>query len=238
MNNKYLVLSVALLAIGIALAGYFVSKTLYNAKVSINTAQVMGLAERRVTSDLARWNIKVNVVGKSADAVPSLYEKIEKDRQSVKDVLLQNGFSEDEITVSAVHYTKQENRNKDKQIVDEVHTLFSTLEVETKEIEKVASARSKVGKLITQGVTFRDYGVRYSFNGLNTIKPDMLKEATQNARIAADEFAKNAGTKVGHIRNAVQGRFTITDAGQQYGDSAKIEKDIRVINTIEFYLTD
>ncbi|WP_206422884.1 hypothetical protein [Photobacterium sanguinicancri] len=66
----------------------------------------------------------------------------------------------------------------------------------------------------------------------------MLKTATKNARIAANEFAENAGIKVGSIRTARQGNFSITDAGQEYGDLYKIEKDIRVVTSIEFYLTE
>ena len=66
----------------------------------------------------------------------------------------------------------------------------------------------------------------------------MLKEATQNAKVAANEFAESAGAKVGRIRSARQGGFIIRDAGEEYGDTQKIEKDVRVVTTISFYLTD
>ena len=66
----------------------------------------------------------------------------------------------------------------------------------------------------------------------------MLSEATRNARIAANEFAKNAGVKVGRIRSAYQGGFSIRDVGDDYSDTGKIEKNVRVVTTIEFYLTD
>jgi hypothetical protein len=66
----------------------------------------------------------------------------------------------------------------------------------------------------------------------------MLREATKNARIAANEFAENAGVKVGSIRSARQGGFNVRDAGEEYGDTAKIEKDVRVVTTIDFYLTE
>ena len=66
----------------------------------------------------------------------------------------------------------------------------------------------------------------------------MLREATKNARSAAIEFAENAGVSVGGIRSARQGSFYIRDAGEDYGDTKKIEKDMRVVTTITFYLTD
>ena len=65
----------------------------------------------------------------------------------------------------------------------------------------------------------------------------MLREATKNARVAANEFADNAGVKVGGIRSARQGSFRVTDAGKDYGDTKEIEKDIRVVTNITFFLT-
>lgn len=66
----------------------------------------------------------------------------------------------------------------------------------------------------------------------------MLKEATKNARIAANEFAKNANAEVGGIRSARQGSFYIRDEGHNYGDTKKITKKVRVVTTITFYLKD
>ena len=66
----------------------------------------------------------------------------------------------------------------------------------------------------------------------------MLREATKNARIAASEFAENAGVDVGGIRSARQGSFVVRDAGMEYGNTTKIEKDVRVVTTITFYLTE
>jgi len=80
-------------------------------------------------------------------------------------------------------------------------------------------------------------GSTSDFTRLNEIKPAMLREATKNARIAANEFAENAGVKVGGIRDAHQGGFSIRDVGESHGDTAKIEKDVRVVTTITFYLT-
>lgn len=66
----------------------------------------------------------------------------------------------------------------------------------------------------------------------------MLSEATKNARIAANEFAGNAGVTVGGIRSARQGSFNVRDAGEDYSDTKKIDKDVRVVTNITFFLTD
>ena len=105
-------------------------------------------------------------------------------------------------------------------------------------MELVSSARSKLNELIALGIDIRNNAPSYHFTSLNEIKPEMLKDATTNARIAANEFAANAGVKVGSIRTARQGGFIIRDIGESYADTTKIEKDVRVVTTITFYLTD
>ncbi|MBQ2859081.1 MAG: SIMPL domain-containing protein, partial [Alphaproteobacteria bacterium] len=50
------------LAIGIALGGYFIGDGIYRA-MSGRTVTVKGLAERDVVADTAVWNIKINGVG-------------------------------------------------------------------------------------------------------------------------------------------------------------------------------
>ena len=64
----------------------------------------------------------------------------------------------------------------------------------------------------------------------------MVKEATTNARVAATEFARDAGVKVGRIRDAQQGGFIIRDVGEEFSDRSSIEKEVRLVTTITFYL--
>ena len=70
-------------AIGLAIAGYYISQTLYNAKVALNTAEVKGLAERRVLADRVNWSIYYKVTGTSRDEIPSLYQKAEENQQTI-----------------------------------------------------------------------------------------------------------------------------------------------------------
>ena len=66
----------------------------------------------------------------------------------------------------------------------------------------------------------------------------MLKQATQNARQAADEFALNSQSKVGKIRSANQGVFSILpreDIPEQT-EREQINKKVRVVSTVEYYL--
>lgn len=236
--NKGLVYLGVFLAIGLSLAGYFVSQTIYNSKVALNTAEAKGLAERRVKADNAHWELVFRVSSNKKDDVPELYADAEERQQTIIELLKDNGFTNTEIEIGVIDYTHEEFRDEGQQLVDEKHTLIGSIIVDTQQVELVSKVRARVNALIARGIDIENRAPSYFFTKLNEIKPDMLREATKNARIAASEFAQIAGVKVGGIRNARQGSFFIRDAGGGYSDTQKIDKDVRVVTTITFYLTD
>ena len=225
-------------AAGLAIAGYFVGQTLYNAKVAINTAEAKGLAERRVMADHVDWVLSFKISGSSKEELPKLYQQAEQQQRIIVELLRKNGFDESEIDVGVLDYNVYEYRDNQQRVVDEEHLLNGIISVSTDQIDKIKSARTKVSKLLAQGINIENNLPSYRFTKLNEIKPDMLREATKNARLAANEFASNAGVSVGGIRSARQGSFYVRDAGEEYGDTNKIEKDVRVVTTITFYLTE
>lgn len=227
-----------LLAIGVSIAGFFISQTLYKSKVALNVAEVKGLAEKRVDSDTAYWLIQYTVTGKNKAEMPNLYKQSESDQMKIVDLLKRSGFSKEEISPGVISYKKDEFRDENQNLVDEKHLLIGTIEVQTHKVQLVSAVRAKLNSLIAQGLDIENNAPKYYFTKLNEIKPQMLKEATQNARLAAKEFAQNAGVKVGGIRSARQGGFNIQDVGQDYGDTNKISKNVRVVTTITFFLTD
>lgn len=233
-----LILAALFLGLGIASCGYFVSQTIYNSQVALNTAETKGLAERRVKSDRASWNIIFRLAGNQNASIPALYKKSEDSRDRIIALLKENGFTDEEITAGVIDYSYREFRNDQQAVVDATHILTGSINVETRQVDLISKVRANVNKLIAEGIDIQNMAPQYFFTGLNAIKPDMLKEATQNARLAAREFARNAGVSVGRIRSARQGGFIIRDAGEEYGDTNKIDKDVRVVTTISFYLTD
>lgn len=232
-----LIIGAFFIAIGLVGAGYFVGQTLYNSKVALNTADVKGLSERRVMSDSAHWKIQYTVTGNKKSEVPELYAKSKTDQKKIIAVLTENGFIDEEIALGAVDYDIYEYRDENQKLIETKFLLTGSVEVETNNVASIAKVRSKMNELIAEGLDIKNNSPNYYFTDLNTIKPDMLKEATQNARIAANEFAENAGVTVGGIRSASQGNFTILDVGESYGDDRKLEKHVRVVTAVTFYLT-
>lgn len=235
-NQSSLIIMGALMALGIAIGGYFIGQVLYNAK--LNTAEAKGLAERRVEADRASWDISYGVKGNQYSDIKELYELAEHDQSKIILVLKEKGFRDDEIKVGVIDYESREYRNEEQVLVDTQRMLSGVITVDTDKVKLVPKARTSLNKLLAQGISVINNEPSYTFTKLNEIKPEMLKEATTNARIAANEFAKIANVKVGGIQNARQGNFYIRDAGESYTDTKKIEKEVRVVTTIKFYLVD
>ncbi len=224
------------IAFGIMGGGYFVGQMMYNAKVALKIAEAKGLAEKKVEANVAHWSVMHTVRGKKRSEIPKLYKLSERNTKDVIKAIKEVGFSEDEIETPSIDYSYKEYRNENQKLVDQEHVLVSSIRITTKQVGLVAKARENVNKLIAKGINISSLNPVYRFTELNKIKPEMLKEATKNARIAANEFAQNAGVNVGSIRSARQGTFQVSDEGERYGDTGKIKKDVRVVTTIEFYL--
>jgi hypothetical protein len=88
---------------------------------------------------------------------------------------------------------------------------------------------------VRQGVAMLrsyEYNPQFLFTRLEAIKPEMIAEATVDARNAAEQFAHDSGSRVGAIRSAQQGYFSVEDR-----DAFSPEyKRIRVVTTVEYYL--
>ena len=60
----------------------------------------------------------------------------------------------------------------------------------------------------------------------------MIEASTQNAREAAEKFAKDSGSKLGKIKKASQGYFSIEDRDS----NTPWIKKVRVVTSVSYYL--
>ena len=78
------------------------------------------------------------------------------------------------------------------------------------------------------------YQTQYLFTRLNEIKPEMIEQATNEARAVAEKFAQDSNSELGEIKTAYQGQFSINSRDQ---NNPHI-KNVRVVSTIVYYLSD
>ena len=236
--QKSIVLSAALVGAGLLLAGFFPGYYYYHSQMDNRTVTVKGLAEQDVVADLALWTIRFQASGND---ILMTKKDIESQQKMISEFLTKAGFKADEILVQGL--TMQDayaDSYRDKASISARYTLNQRLLVRTDKVALVQETYPNIGNLVSKGVTFNSYGngVSYVYTKLNEIKPQMLNAAIINAKAAADEFAKTSGSKVGDIRRANQGVFSITarEENPDAGESEQINKKVRVVSTIEYFL--
>jgi uncharacterized protein len=235
-----------LLAIGLILGGWTLGAQIKATRLGDRYVSVRGLAERTVKSDLAIWTLTFSETG---DDLPSLSEKIEADQKVVLQYLYQQGLQPPEITLGIVSVTdNQANQYANNRKPEHRYVVQQYVNVETPRVDQVETAAQNSVSLLQKGVVLvQNTAPTFKFNGLNSIKPDMITEATRNARSAAERFALDAGSSVGTIRQASQGVFSIlaADSGTPadtdeptYGNNAdsSLMKTVRVVTEVQYYL--
>lgn len=224
------------IAVGLGVLGYQLGSAAIKVKQYERSVTVKGLSEREVSSDIVLWPIQFTAAGNNLEA---LYDLTDKNTSKIKDFLIKNGVEEDEITFSSAAITDksaQQWGSNDK--AEFRYTALQTVTVYSKNIAAVRSVMSKLSELGKQGIVFTggnyDSQTEYIFTSLNEIKPDMIEEATRQAREVAEKFAKDSESKLGKIKRASQGQFSINPRDS---NNPHIKK-VRVVSTVEYYLSD
>ena len=196
---------------------------------------VRGLAEKEVPADMAVWRLTFSVGG---NELPSLQKDIIEQTKAVTGFLKEHGLDESDFSVRAPEITDTSMELYiDSSRRDFVYIARQTVLVRSGKVANVKKAADDTLELLGKGISVRsdyDSKVNYEFNGLNQIKPEMIASATENAREAAEQFARDSHSKVGKITSASQGLFSIEDAAQGMEDL----KRVRVVTTVVYELTD
>lgn len=196
------------------------------------SVSVRGLCERELPADKVIWPIKYTVAG---DDLSVVYSQIESHNASIVSFLKAGGIEDSEISSGTPGIS--DKFTSDYVSSNRVYRYLanSTITVCTGKIDIVLSLMKKQKNLVKKGIVLaEDWESRpvFSFEGLNEIKPQMIEEATKNARESAQKFADDSGSRLGKIRNATQGYFTIEDRDS---NTPHIKK-IRVVTNVTYSL--
>lgn len=229
MNKS--VVSAAILAVSIIILGFCVKAGIDNFSFRDRVVTVRGLAERTVEADYVTWPMSYSIAGND---LPELYNRMQRSNEIVVKFLTNNGIAADEISVNPPDLYNSEGNVYGGDRARYQYNLSVTITVATTKVSKVRELLNRQSELLKQGVAANNNYINYQFTGLNTIKPEMIAEATKNAREAADRFAQDSDSRVGKIKTATQGQFSIESTDQ----STPNIKNVRVVSTIIYYLED
>jgi len=230
--SLFAVVAAALLALALAFMAVSIKTGLLQFRDSDRVVSVKGLAEREVQADLALWPINFSVTGDSLDV---LQGDIETQQDVIRSYLLLKGFAENDLQLSMPKITDQHVNLYGANMPPQRYRAEVTVLVRTADIQRVKSGMQSVGELVKSGVALTqsyEHQPQFLFTQLNAIKPEMIAEATREARAAAGQFARDAGAEVGSIRRASQGYFSIEDVDQYTPQTKKV----RVVTSVDYIL--
>lgn len=220
-----------LIALSIVILGLCLKSGIDNFTFRDREVTVRGLAERQVMASEVTWPITFNIAG---DDLTTIYDNVSRTDSIIVRFLTSSGITRDEISVAPPSTYNAAANQYGSSTFKYKYSLESTVTVTTKKVDKVRELLGRQAELLKEGVAFSNSYINYRYTDLNAIKPAMIEEATKNARLAADKFAADSHSKVGKIKTASQGQFSIDDSDS----STPWLKNVRVVSTIVYYIED
>ncbi len=236
MNSRR-VIEALLLSVGLVVAAWVLGQALLQFKQADRGVEVKGLAEREIPADTAIWPVAFS---EADNDLPRLYQTLQEKNVKIAAFLQASGFKPEEVSVSAPSITDRLAQDYgNAQLAERLrYSGKSTLTVYTRQVDRVREAMAHLGELGKQGIALSpdnyESRTQFLFTGLNALKPAMIEEATKNARISAEKFAKDSDSRLGKIRRANQGQFSIEDRDA----STPYIKKVRVVSSVEYSLVD
>lgn len=225
-----------LLCAGLIGLGTFLAGGIIKFRDMERSVQVKGLSEREVPADIAIWPIRYQETSQSLNA---LFSTLNDKNATIVAFLKEQGFDDEAISVAVPNVQDRQAQGYSEDAIRQArYAGSSTVTVYSTDIDRVRSAMNALPTLGQAGIaiTGQDYEARtqFLFTGLNAIKPAMIEEATRNAREVAEKFAHDSDSRLGKIKRASQGQFSIEDRDS---NTPHIKK-VRIVSTIEYELTD
>lgn len=240
-RHKTKLIAFALIAFAIMVAGYQVMSGLKLFHSYDRYVTVKGLATKDTMADLAVWQVAFTAV---SDNLPTAQNELDLAADKVKTYFKANGFGDDEMRLAGIVVTDKQAQTygSSEATAGPRFILAQTFTMRTTNVDNMVKASQNIATLIKEGVLLGqpnggyNPAPQYLFTKLNDIKPDMIAEATKNARTSAEQFAKDSGQSVGQIRSANQGIFEILARDPSVAESETPKKTVRVVSTIDYYL--
>ena len=209
--------------------GIFMVCTVKTLKSYDDTVLVRGLCEKEVPADRVVYRISYS---EKSNSLADLRNTIRQNNDIIMEKLRSAGFKDDELKVRNASYDDRYTYANDVSQITFRYQANQTITVFSKNLDLVRKVQQTLETdLVNQNILASSWA-DYQFLGLNQIKPAMIAESLENARAAADEFAKNSHSRIGKMRTASQGYFEVEDLDE---NTPQVKK-VRVVTTVEYYL--
>lgn len=238
-NSQIIILGVCIAAATIASSIILSKGFLKITRFIREQITVTGSAQKEIKSDYIVWR---STFSTSQADLKTGYRKLNEDLEKVKKYLVGKGVNENEIIVFQISTSKVYKKNEKGNDTNEIqwYVLAQTIEVRSKEVEKVDKVSREATELIEENIELESQAPEYFYVKLDELKIEMLGKATENAKLRAENMVKATGNKIGSIRSARMGVFQITQITSTdvsdwgINDTTSLEKKVMAVVTASF----
>ena len=236
-RRSILYIAIALI-FAIAVGGGLVKVGAGFAARSANGITVTGSAKTSATADNVVWTLNVSL---ASQTVSEAVTKVGNDVEAVSAYLTDGGIPASELTLGSVStYANEQyvNGNSTGKIIN--YRASRDVVVRSKDVELISKLSQGIGTILQAGVSVNNYGPQYYLSTLPKLRPQLLEEAMQDAKIRAEAITKAVGGKVGGVQSVRSGVFQVTTPDstmtQDIGayDTSSIEKTVTSTVSVTF----
>lgn len=222
--------------LGLVAFGLVLGQSAVKIKDYERTVTAKGLSEREYRADIVIWPI---VFAQAGNDLTELYDATERASREIGAYLEENGIKAEEITFSSPTINdKSIHQYGGTARAEFRYSSTQTVTVYSGNVEGVRALMGGLSELGKKGIVFSGDNYQnkpeYIFTRLNEVKPEMIEEATKKAREVAQKFASDSDSRLGKIKRASQGQFSIAARDK---NNPHIKR-VRVVSTVAYYLSD
>ena len=232
---KQRIIEASILAIGFIILGFLLKTSVDNFSNKDRYVSVKGLSEMEFPADKVTCPLVFKEIG---DDLLKIYTNVNAKNDTIVAFLKAKGINEKDINISAPEIVDLQAERYGNERPPYRYNVTSVITITSSDVPKIKALITQQSELLKKGIAIISgdyrYLINYEFTKLNDVKPKMIEEATKNARATAEKFASDSDSKLGKIKNANQGQFSIVDRDSNTPDI----KRVRVVTTVDYYLED
>ena len=217
-----------------------ISSLVFASKIQNNeNITVTGSAFKIVKSDSAKLSFNINARAINQKAT---YATIKNQLPIVINYLKEQGIDEKNITIRTIGgydiYKQNERGYQSQEII--AYQANQGIEITSNDVEKIKKLSTDLQELIDKGIKIDVFQPEYFYSDLASIKIDLLKEATADAKDRATSMLKATNARVGKVKSMRMGVFQITPADSNsvsdmgINDTSSIDKKVTAVANVVF----
>jgi hypothetical protein len=224
----------ALIAIGFVIGSIFIGHGIRD-KNRNDVISVTGSAKKRITSDYVVWNFSVTSQQGSANAAA---KELAGWTTRTRSFLTGEGIEPGELTLQPISTETVSRKGRVTSFV-----LTRSFEVRSPRVKEVTGVADRSSALLAEGIPLRASSPQYVYTKLTALRPQLLAQATKDARNRARVIVDATGAQLGKLRRVSVGVFQVTSPNstevEDYGvyDTSTLEKDVTAVVNVTFALS-